>query len=101
MVAAAYIYRDVGMVNRCHYFYPDPEMGFEYIRVLNIRAGNKVSGKYNKIYILAFNLSNKLTKNNLIDSIIRAAAVAGNNKFPGLLSKTYRRKCRQKKNGKN
>jgi hypothetical protein len=64
-------------------------------------AGNKVSGKHDKIDSLIFNLGNKLTKDNLIDSIVRTPAVAGNNKFPWLLSKTCRRKYRQKKNGNN
>ena len=64
-------------------------------------AGNKVAGKQNKIDTLAFNLGNKLTEDILIDSIVRAAAVAGNNKCPGFLSKSRRRKYNQKKDAKN
>ncbi len=64
-------------------------------------AGDKVAGKQDTIYTLAFNLGSKLAEDKLIDSIVVTAAVAGNNKFPGPLGKSCRGKCRQKKNGIN
>jgi hypothetical protein len=83
-----------GIVNRFHYFYPGSEVSFEFTCADCPVAGDKVAGKQDKIYTSAFNLGNKLVEDNLIDSIVVTAAVAGNNKFPGPLRKSCRGKCR-------
>lgn len=101
VITTADIDGDTGIINRFHYFYPGSEIRFEFVWVDCLVAGNQVTGEYNKIDALAFNLGSKLAEDDLIDSIDVTAAVAGNNEFPGLLRKSCRRKCRQKKNGKN
>ncbi len=94
VIATADIDGNISIVNRFHYFYPDSEVSFEFTCADCPVAGDKVAGKQDKIYTSAFNLGSKLAEDNLIDSIVVTAAVAGNNKFPGPLRKSCRGKCR-------
>lgn len=101
MVATADIDGNIGIVDWLHYFYPSSQISFKFACADCCDAGNKITWKQDKIDTVAFNLGDKLAQDRLIYSIDAAAAVAGDDEFPGPLGKTCRGKCHPKKESKN